>query len=264
MPWIVFKIQIGLPPELEVVLDESVLTPFELNNLEFDELEAINEALRLDILQFDTDNPPEVEQAKVWIKKLKRDFRRLVPLNEEVIGELNKWMDLAESELNQELSQQEREEIDRRKETAVRMQGLLQEIRLNLETDLKQLDGLEARIQELKPADLWDQIKDFAGKTFRERMADLMVIQTQIRVYLIHIRPVRISADDALAIAGQNRLDLMNARGRVIDAYRRVEVAADLLEGDLNVSLEADLATQPDRNNAFRFDSSAHRYRAGD
>jgi len=49
----------------------------------------------------------------------------------------------------------------------------------------------------------------------------------------------------------------------VIDAYRRVEVAADALEGDLNIVLQTELGTDPVKANAFRFDSSAHRYRAG-
>jgi hypothetical protein len=54
----------------------------------------------------------------------------------------------------------------------------------------------------------------------------------------------------------------MNARGNVIDAYRKVEVAADALEADLNVRLEAELGTDPDRSNPVRFDASASRYRA--
>jgi outer membrane protein TolC len=70
------------------------------------------------------------------------------------------------------------------------------------------------------------------------------------------------SEETAVRVAAENRLDLMNIRGRVIDAYRRVEVAADALEGDLDLVLEANIATDPNRINAFRFDASANRYRA--
>jgi hypothetical protein len=55
----------------------------------------------------------------------------------------------------------------------------------------------------------------------------------------------------------------MNARGNVVDAYRRVEVAADGLEAELNLQLEANLGTDPGRINPVRFDASANRYRVG-
>jgi outer membrane protein TolC len=49
----------------------------------------------------------------------------------------------------------------------------------------------------------------------------------------------------------------------VVDAYRRTEVAADLLEADLDLVLGADVATDPGRINPLRFDSSASTLRAG-
>ena len=113
------------------------------------------------------------------------------------------------------------------------------------------------------PAVLWDALDLYAQKQFRAHLSDLFVIQAQVRVFSIQIDRVRITEETALSIAEVNRLDLMNARARVVDAYRRVEVAADALEGDLNLVLETEIGTDSFKANAFRFDSSANRYSAG-
>jgi len=55
----------------------------------------------------------------------------------------------------------------------------------------------------------------------------------------------------------------MNSKASVMDAFRRVEVAADALESDLSVSGSVALGSDPSKNNAYRFDSSANRYSVG-
>lgn len=89
------------------------------------------------------------------------------------------------------------------------------------------------------------------------------MIQTQVRVYLIQIQRLEVSETAALWLAGQNRLDLKNAQAQVVDAYRGKEVAADLLEADLDLALGATLATEPGRSSPLRFDASDSSLRAG-
>ena len=257
-----FKIQLGLPPELACRLDETILAPFELNAQAFQRLDEENEALRIEILQF-LEDPPTVEFLREKIVELQSDFERIVPLAEQVNNELSQWKVKLNEQQSRGIDADIQEDFDQRVALSRRMEGLLEEIRLSLVNDAKQLRTLDEVLETLTPEDAWDQLKDYATKNFRERLSDLLVIQTQIRVFLIEIDPVNIDEADALAIAQQNRLDLMNARGRVIDAYRRVEVAADQLESDLDLVLEADVATDRRHANAFRFDASANRYRAG-
>ena len=47
------------------------------------------------------------------------------------------------------------------------------------------------------------------------------------------------------------------------DAWRDVEVAANGLRGFLNLRYEGSLATDPDRDGIFRFDTSNSRHRVG-
>ena len=93
-----------------------------------------------------------------------------------------------------------------------------------------------------------------------DRVSTLLIYQTQIRLYLIEIQPLKLDEKRAVKIALENRLDLMNSRGAVVDAYRQVEIAADQLESDLSVTASANLLTDPNRDNAFRFDGDENVY----
>ena len=96
-----------------------------------------------------------------------------------------------------------------------------------------------------------------------ERTSTLLIYQTQIRLFLIEVKPFELEESRAVEIALENRLDLMNSRGAVVDAYRQVEIAADQLESDLDVTASANLLTDPNRDNAFRFDGDANVYSLG-
>ncbi len=54
-------------------------------------------------------------------------------------------------------------------------------------------------------------------------------------------------------VALENRLDLMNARGQLYDAWRQVRVSANALKGILNVALTNQYITPPTTNNPFGF-----------
>ena len=92
---------------------------------------------------------------------------------------------------------------------------------------------------------------------------NLFVAQTQIRLFLIDITPVEIDEATAVELALRNRLDLMNAKGFVVDSYRGVEIAADQLESDLNFTASANLQPDPTRDNGIRFDGESATYSAG-
>ena len=118
----------------------------------------------------------------------------------------------------------------------------------------------KARIAKETP---WEALQELTGREFRKHVSELFVVQNQIRVFLIQVNDLEMDSDVAVARAMQNRLDLRNQQAVVVDTFRQVEVAADQLEADLGIRLEAELGTDPGRANPVRFDASAHRYRAG-
>lgn len=135
------------------------------------------------------------------------------------------------------------------------------------------LDGKS--IDEVKYEDLYPEkkgdnavlaiegLQEQIGEQLREEVSELFLLQTQIRLFLLDIEPRAIEEEAAITFAHQNRLDLMNRKATVVDAFRRVEVAADRLQSDLSVTGGVALGSDPSKNSPLRFDSSANRYTVG-
>lgn len=109
----------------------------------------------------------------------------------------------------------------------------------------------------------WQSLQNALGIDLRAELSDLFVAQTQIRLFLLELEPVQADEPAVISFAHQNRLDIQNSRARVMDAFRQVEVAADALESDLSVTGGVAVGSNPNKNNAFRFDSSGNRYTVG-
>ena len=109
----------------------------------------------------------------------------------------------------------------------------------------------------------WRSLYTAIGGPLREEISNLYIAQTQIRLFLIDIDKMEIDQKSAITFAHQNRLDQMNREAQVMDAFRKIEVAANALQSELNVTGQLGLGTDPSKNNAFRLDSSANTYRVG-
>ncbi|HKM56409.1 MAG TPA: TolC family protein, partial [Isosphaeraceae bacterium] len=64
----------------------------------------------------------------------------------------------------------------------------------------------------------------------------------------------------AVRIALEYRLDLMNTRAQLYDAWRKIRVAANALKGYLNVALTNQVFTPPTTTNPFGFFSQSHQF----
>lgn len=250
-----FKLGLGLPPDLKTNLDSDELRQFELSDPALEALSSRNEKLRIELLQFAREQLPNLATLSEFHQRSQQIAAELPTHVLQIETELNRWLERLNAS----------NEAERTPETelAERLASALQEIRNQIPQDLQRLEQIGSDIESKKPRDAWTGMNEICGDRFRERLADLFVIQTQVRVYLIETKPLQISEATAAFLANQNRLDLRNVQGQVVDAYRRTEVAADLLEADLDVVLGTDLGTDPGRINPLRFDSSASRFSAG-
>jgi len=95
----------------------------------------------------------------------------------------------------------------------------------------------------------------------RGDFSEFTLTQGRCRVESVTLVPVELGSIEALDIARRNRLDWMNARAALVDAWRQVEVAANALRGDLNVVFSGDMSTLG--NNPAQFRSTTGRLRAG-
>jgi len=100
----------------------------------------------------------------------------------------------------------------------------------------------------------------------RERLLqitqNLKSVQVGLRSELISLRKFEISQADAVALALENRLDLMNARAQVMDARRQMEVAANRLEAVLNVVTNGSIRSSGN-SNPFDFRGDQSTYQVG-
>jgi len=94
-----------------------------------------------------------------------------------------------------------------------------------------------------------DDLREALGKLgdlreeFLRISQNFSVIQIDLRVEMIQLNKCEITMEDSVAIGLANRLDLMNLRGAVMDARRKVEVAANQLQAVINIVANGNIQT---------------------
>ncbi len=86
-------------------------------------------------------------------------------------------------------------------------------------------------------------------------MTEQLVIETQVRVYLIEVNKIDLTLSQAISVALANRLDLMNSLAQVTDSWRMVEYDGNQLLAGLNVFYNGDLRSDPKSLGLVRFDA---------
>src|SRR5262249_48531565 len=156
---------------------------------------------------------------------------------DEVEAELERWQKQLERPAGVDTEELSRERLDWKQRAH------------DLETLRDDLRSV-ARAIERDVRTLAENRRDEGWKALRARIGDetanvakLFIVQTQVRVFLIELVPVTYTEAEAFDYALENRLDLMNERGRVVDAWRQITVTANALKGVFNVNFNANIAT---------------------
>ncbi len=252
--------QLGLPADFPLTVDETILQQFQLNDPVLDDLRGENDALYLALLQYD--KPPDTKILSDALDSLLDEYRRLANVSEEVEGELRRWqkrLDERKDRVGRGPGAIEQDELESYKRQVGLANELSKEFALSVEAlkeDVVDAEKLRGKLQEPDPIEAFAALRgDFVGRDLRARLAELFVIQTQVRVYLIELKMVDMTVKQGIEVALANRLDLMNALGQVTDAWRNVEVAGNSLLAGLNVYANGSLATLPGRSGLFEFNT---------
>ena len=257
-----YKLFLGLPTDMQVTLDRTLLKQFQLidpriNELELEVLEFANITESID----DEDPPLEV---------LRTNARRLAVMVEEV---RTSGIQLIESDFQavaqntpQRLAKLKFEKSRGLVEFALeRDRVIFRTIRRAFEKAAEELKQIEQRLANDAVSREDRQTALIAMREEREELftvvQNLRVVQVGLRAELISLPDFDVSQETAVALALDNRLDLMNSRGRVMDARRAMEVAANRLEAVLNVVAAGDIGTSGIGNRPldFRADNSSFR-----
>jgi len=252
-----FKINLGLPTELDVRIDDSVLDQFELNNPRLDKMHDRAEALIVKLLQ--NDELPRSELANA-ARQLRTEFAELEKVHDQAVLELGRWLERLEATQKRGFSgpdaEHDKEIFERQKRLSTEIQGVLTETDQGIDHNQIDLDKYLAELDATPPADATKTLRSLLSKEFRARLSEVSVAQTQTRVFLIGLPPVDLTVNQGIQIALGNRLDLQNSLATVTDAWRQVEVDANALQGILNFQYNGILNETPSHAGFFRFDAA--------
>jgi outer membrane protein TolC len=249
-----YKISLGLPPSLPVALDDSLLKPFQLAAPGLEKLQADVEALFADFRE--RDEPPTLAELRTGFTKLKAFQKQGVDFLQQVEQEVKDW----KSQLG--WGTDDPAQAARERETHESVERQLPDARRDFAQLAKDLDRDAGNLNEAQRKKNWEALQDRSRQLIAQ-LEQVFVLQTQIRVYLIQLKPVPYQLDEAWAYARANRLDLMNLRGQVVDAWRQIAVTASALKAGLNVTATANVATKPGADAPFDFRASASTYTLG-
>lgn len=259
-----FKLELGLPTDFQLTINNDLLKQFQLIDPQIDRLEA-------EILEF--------KQVLGEISTFDPD-----------IGDVRKAADELEAlrqKVRQEgldLIQQDFERVDAalpRRMLEVRDPDDRQAIIKDLERSRvvyrdvvlseflrasNQLQGLRVQLAEptLEPKAIEDALTslDLIRETLLQLTQSLRAVQAGLRSELITLQDFEMTLDEVTQLALENRLDLMNQRAQVMDARRQMEVAANRLESVLNVVARGDIGTSGGRK-PFDFRGDRSTFQAG-
>jgi outer membrane protein TolC len=249
-----YKLTLGLPPAIPIRIDDSLLKPFQLNDPELGKVQGELDDFFAEYRQMD--QAPSVDKLQDGYGRLKGFHARLLKLLGQVEGELERWHPGAGQAVGDE-EQAKRELI-----THENLSKQLPEIRKELDRLGKAMDKAAGDLIERTRKQDWERLQRHAREMIAAA-AELFVVQNQVRVYLIELKPIPATLAEASAYARANRLDLINERGRVVDAWRQVAVTANALLAGLTVTGKANIATPPGGKNPVDFRASASDYQIG-
>lgn len=265
-----FKVDLGLPADLPVNINDPLLRKFNISN---PDSTALNQELTLiqNRLRDRTKVRNNADLLKVCeeIAKLEPKLNKLVESSVEDSAQLEKALpyrrrqleelsnSISAAELGVDPSALNPTELDKKKQ-------LYSQRNQQNQNELKRLVErirafpLESPAQEHEAArsELVDLAADLSGLLMATSLN-----QTAIKLEIASLPPVRLTEEQALAIAKEHRLDWMNARARLVDAWRKIGYHANALQSGLDFSTAAGVGTLD--NNAVRFDGRSSFLRAG-
>lgn len=247
-----FKMQLGLPPDLNISLDDSLLRQFEFLDNELLELEYSSTTVQID------NDKQTLVTAMEDIESVLTTLEAKVQSFEDEIVELEQILpirfarmteeEIAEVEHNVANDKQQFSDIQQK---TIDMRASISKLRDEIQAAEDAADVIPA-VRELRRG-LLHTVRALTGVSIAIRLEKSILV------------PLNVDFNEAASIALENRLDLMNRRGIVVDTRRRYEVAAERLLTDVNLVAEGSVGTPPlaSSNEPFDFSSDSAQFRAG-
>lgn len=265
-----FKLDLGLPPDVPVRVADSMVEPLnlvppaitQLRRQMLDMLNALRDArttsnsaaleVQLAVLQ---ELRPQIDErldvARVDRKKLEENL----PRRRQHLERLQNHPGLREENIDPVVYQ-----VESLEERVAQLGMEFDQLEPQFDTGWNTLDDLRKELPELELKSARDRCVDVATR-IDSALLEMMLLQAAFRLEAVVLAPIEVDPASAVETARINRLDWMNARARLVDTWRLIDVDANALESDLNVIFEGDFRT--DSDNPVDFRTATGRLRAG-
>lgn len=265
-----FKVFLGLPPQLNFVVEDPLLQQFQLLDPAMTKLteRAGRIALRThrggasltvadldELINADDGIRPAVEQH---FQVIEADFARLeknLPQRFRQLEALNQRAEVRSGEVDP--AAYSIADLEARRNTLRRD---LDALKKGLDETWSQLSQLRNDLPNLSPLKARERL-DEIHPVLSSQLLALSLAQARARVDAIVWTPIDVTWQEALETARWNRRDWMNARAVLVDTWRLIEYNANALKSGLNLVFSGDLSTVND--NPVKFRDTTGRLRAG-
>jgi len=245
---------LGLPPDLPIELDDSLIRQFQLVP---PEIAAIQESIVE--LQRRVRSLPAVPEVAALDQAMGDAAELIEPARRQFDGacaDLTR-MDEAVPAREQMMSDEEREEFQAERGKLGKRFADLEEKFNATAAELGSLrDGLSEQTRQATARRLVQWVANFL-----EHVERLVVFPARARLETVTIEPLELESGEALQIALANRLDFMNGRAALVDRWRLIQFNADALQSVVNVTASGDIRTA--RNNPISFRAPTGSLRLG-
>ena len=258
-----FKIALGLPPEIVTTVDDSLLKQFEFIAPELFELEEDIRNYNKQMEQLNLDEPDIELMRRIlaglygFQKQIEKEALSLLDSDVErykvKIEKLLKELSEEEQIITKRFYERDREFYENIRREIISNGLVIKQLAAKLKNKNQSKDELKILVRNM--IGIRDSIKRY--------IQSLQVFQINFRVELVELNKFDLSLEEAIGLALENRLDLMNAKAEVIDSYRNVEVFANRLKGMVDIVVEGDIRTRPGGSNPVDFRGSSSSFRAG-
>lgn len=246
---------LGLPPDLPVVLDDSLIDQFQLVRPEATLIQDQIAELQ------DRVGNPEYEPSVDEVAAVLDENIRLI---QQVRMQLD---DIALDIQRMEAKVPDREQTMVEEQDRVQLQIDLEQLANTLLELNTKFDEVANRIHTIKEG-LSEETLDDTVKGIVTWLGDVLrivqrgvLVQARARLESVTVEGIVLDPYDALDIALDNRLDFMNARAALVDSWRQIQVNADALQSVVNLTGSADIRTA--RNNPLSFRAPTSNVRLG-
>jgi hypothetical protein len=236
---------IGLPPDLPIELDDSLIRQFRLIDPAMRDIET-EIADFVERLSRSTSDPT--------LETINYAFDEYAKIRPEVAGRFK--------EVAEDLKKLDTALPSRLKQMQLAEKSLLETERKGLETARAELekrfeegegdlDALKAKLTDETRGQTTDALVALAV-SLQRIVAELSLVQARSRLETISIEPVELTSERALEVARVARLDWMNNRATLVNTWRLITFNANALKSNLTVQFSGNMGTIT--NNAVSFD----------